>query len=350
MARDLRAPRDPEAVALAALALRNYVTPVAKPTKFEKDTAAALKKLGLTKTVAKSMVANFDRIRPSYRERYLGTLGVAKTMPRKAVRPRDLNEVTTNHVVIPQLSLLRRFRPFPGQPQLPGGPAVLAPIDYTITYEGMHCIDETHYDWAGSDEIYIVTSAVHITRQGANVIRTERHPITNGKSGEYGNVDSHDTRIGPRAACWNGVVADVQLGMSLTTVVFEHDYGDPDALRREVNASVILAIAIATIIFPAAGAILALISASGLVTDFFNWLLQTGDDEIGTVTHVLELSDLEEYARSRTTNYTENPGAGGKQTGLMYHFKASVNDNDYVAAYQVQRNPFAAPFPQGPVD
>lgn len=97
----------------------------------------------------------------------------------------------------------------------------------------MHCIDETHYDWMGSDEVYVITSAVHITRGGANnIVRTERMPLQAGQSGPYGGVDSHDTRIGPRAAVWNGVVADVQLGMSLTTVFFEHDYGNPDHSGR----------------------------------------------------------------------------------------------------------------------
>jgi len=350
MARVLRQPKDPESVALAALALRHYVTPVDAPTKFEADVATKLKSLGLKKATAQRMLDNFDHIRPSNRERFLGPLGVAKRMPRRAIKKRDPNVVTPNHVVIPQFTLRRRFRAniLSGEP-IPLDPQVLAPIDYTITFEGMHCVDETHWDWAGSDEIYVVTSAVHITRQGDNVVRTERHPITAGTSGVYGDVDSHDTRIGPRASCWNGAVAEVRLGMSLTTVVFEHDYGDPDALRDEVNAAVILAIGIATYIYPPAGAILALIQASGLVTDFFNWLLDTGDDEIGTVTQVFELDDLEEYSRTRTSNYTEVFGST-QPTGLMFHFLAAVNDNDYVAAYQVQRNPRAPVLPQTPVD
>jgi hypothetical protein len=43
-------PQGPEAVALAVLALRNYVTSLAAPTQFEKNTAAQFKKLGLKKT------------------------------------------------------------------------------------------------------------------------------------------------------------------------------------------------------------------------------------------------------------------------------------------------------------
>jgi hypothetical protein len=354
MARVLSQPDDPEAIGLAVLALRNYVSPVAKPTTFEKQSAAAFKTLGIKKTTAKRFLANFDKIRASDRERYLGKIGVAKAMPRAAVKKRDLNSVTTNNVVVPQVTLQHRFRGFPfGAPQLPGGPLVLAPIDYTINYTGMHCIDETHYDWAGSDEIYIITSAAHIAKNGDNVVRTERHPINNGKSGIYGDVDSHDTRVGPRAACWNGQVANVQLGMSLTTVVFEHDYGDPDHFKEDIDDAVKLALGIVALLYPPSRALIALIVASGYVTDFVNWLIDTGDDEIGTVTHVLDFSDLEDYARSNLINYSEYPGAtgsSGKPTGLMYHFRASVNDNDYVAAYQVTRNPFAPVYQPGPVD
>ena len=230
----------------------------------------------------------------------------------------------------------------------PPGPQVLAPHDYTISYEGLYCIDESGPDWWGSDESYVVTSAVHITRRGANVVRTERHPFAGNGDDAYGDVDSEEVRIGPRAACWNGVVANVAAGMSLTTTVFDHDEGDPDAYRDEVDAAVKLAIGIAAALYPPAAAILALIEASGLVTDFFNWLLGTGDDQIGTSTLVLELADLENYARSRTsTNYTR---PGRRPTGLQYHFVGTVNDNDYAAAYQVRRNPLAPPFPQGPVE
>ena len=71
------------------------------------------------------------------------------------------------------------------------------------------------------------------------------------------------------------------------------------------------------------------------------------------MTHVLDLEDLEHYSRSLLINYSESPGSSGSSgqpVGLMYHFKAPVNDNDYVAAYQVTRNPNAPPYPQGPVE
>jgi hypothetical protein len=344
MARTLTTPRDPDAVGLAVLALRHFVNPVPAPTAFEVDTAATLTKLKIPKATAARMLQHFDSIRPTVRERFLGKPYDAKTRPAKRIVRRDPNAITTGHVLIPQFTFSDLFRRPPGPPP---GDQVLAPIDYTITYEGLYCIDETGPDWWGSDESYVVTSAVHITPGGANVVRTERHPFAGNQQDAYSDVDSEEVRIGPRAACWNGAVANVTAGMSLTTTVFDHDEGDPDAYRDEVDAAVKLAIAIATYIYPPAGAILALIEASGLITDFFNWLLGTGDDEVGTSTLVLELSDLEAYSRSRTTNYTR---PGRKATGLNYHFLGTVNDNDYAAAYQVRRNPPAPLFPQTPVE
>lgn len=336
MARSLTAPRDPEALGLGILALRNLAAPVAAPSDFETQTLKSLKKLGVTKTVAKRILDNYDKIRPTDKTRFLGPIGVATTPPR-TIRKRPTAALVADRVVIPRTILRERFGPVVTAP-IPSGPAILAPIDYTVTYEGMHCIDETHYDWMGSDEIYVMTSTVHITRNGANVVRTERMPFQAGTSGTYPDVDSHETKIGPRAAAWNGVVTEVQLGMSITTVFFEHDFGDPDHFREEVDAGVKLAIAIAAYLYPPAGAILALIEASGLVTDFFNWILGTGDDEIGTNVTVLEFEDLENFSRTRKTDYRE-PRSSSRTTGLKYHFLGSVNDNDYVAAYTVSRNP-----------
>lgn len=208
----------------------------------------------------------------------------------------------------------------------------------------MHCIDETHCDWMGSDEVDVITSAVHISRGGANnIVRTERMPLQAGQSGTYGGVDSHDTRIGPPGG-------SVERGRGRRPARHVADHGllrarlrQPGPFREEADAAVKLAIAIATYLYPPAGAILALIEASGLVTDFFNWILSTGDDEIGTNVTVLEFEDLENYSRTRQTDYRESR-TSARGTGLMYHFLGSVNDNDYLAAYIVTRNPSAPLF------
>jgi hypothetical protein len=86
MARVLRQPKDPESVALAVLAISHYVTPVDGSTKFEADVATKLKSLGLKKATAQRMLDNFDRIRPSNRERYVAAYQVQRN-PRAPVLP-----------------------------------------------------------------------------------------------------------------------------------------------------------------------------------------------------------------------------------------------------------------------
>jgi hypothetical protein len=204
----------------------------------------------------------------------------------------------------------------------------------------MHCVDETSWDLWYSDEIYIITSAVHITPGGTNVVRTEGHPVGAGGAGTigfYGDVDSGETRPGPVAACWFQPVADTAEGMSLTTVFWEHDEGDPDKYRDEVDHVVKAALVLASIYFPKLGPLWVLLAAEGWVTDFFNWFLSTGDNAIGDAhTAVLTMSDLEDFGRSRQ----HNPYArGGITFRLPFHFVASVNDNDYFAAFTVTRDP-----------
>ena len=126
-----------------------------------------------------------------------------------------------------------------------------------IRYVGFHC-DAERGDFGWSDEVYLITSAAHITAGGANVVRSEKHPL--GAS-EYSNVDVGDTRLGPIAACWQGSADPV----SLTAVAFEHDYGDPNHYREEVDAAVKVAIVIAAIYLgPEAAAVYVLEEATGL--------------------------------------------------------------------------------------
>lgn len=350
MGRQLHRPNDPEAVALAVLALRNYVNAVQNPHGFEQDTSVSLAGLGLDKQVAQRLVDHFDKLPSNTRKRYLGDLGVATRVPDKLViAKRQIPRFPRAQVRISH-EALRRPR-IPGGPGGPGdqmdtaGNQVLAPTDYKVVYEGMYCVDETGWDLWGSDEIYIISSAVHIMPNGTNVVRTERLPITGGNSGVYGDVDSHEKRVGPRSAVWAANVANLDGGMSLTTVVMEHDEGDPNKYKDEVDSAVKVAIAIATYLFPLAGGILALVEASGLVTDFFNWLLGTGDDEVGTNTVVLDRDALEDYSRTPASDFREGSRA---PTGIKYDFSIDVNDHDYYTFYTVERTPSVPDYP-GPV-
>ncbi|WP_419663222.1 uncharacterized protein Dvar_36260 [Desulfosarcina variabilis str. Montpellier] len=372
MARSLRTTLEPDIVALTIKALRIFSTHANLSNDFERDMTQSFIDLDISREVATRLVANFDTIKPAVRMRILGPLGASDTQipagitkgsrtpnalaARSVLRPGLVNELgaqfmfetgaqTHNgilgsaHAIIPQPHALQ-----------PLEEQILAPERFTITYQGMHCRDETGLDSVGSDEIYILTSAVHITTDGTNIVRTERHPLTANGSGVYGDVDSDETRIGPVAACWAADVSDFQAGMSLTTVFMEHDQGDPDAYRDEVDAAVKLSIAAATYFFPPGGVLLALIEASGLVTDFFNWLLGTGDDEIGTASVVLgTLSELEDFARTGLGHLFVRRDGKQVDTGLANHFTAAVSGNDYLAAYRVVRQP-TAPLKQRIID
>lgn len=370
MPRDNRQTFQPEIVALSIIALRSFAEGRIGQSEFESEIATSLARSGVTPETAGKLVRNFDSIRPAVRLRRLGPLGASDAvLPAPVTRgSRTPNSAARETILRPGLVPVRGQRvvapvagaavdagvAHAGGGQAAAGAAVaraqeemvLAPERFTINFQGIHCVDETGIDFLGSDEIYVLTSAVHIKPDGTNVVRTERHPIGANGSGTYGDVDSHETRIGPVAACWSALVADMQEGMSLTTVIMEHDQGDPDAFRDEVDAAVKLAIAVATYLFPPGGALLALIEASGLITDFFNYLLGTGDDEVGTTTIVLgSLSELETYSRTGIGHLWVVRNGQRVDTGLPNHFVAPVNSRDYFAGYIVKREPPAPLLP-----
>jgi hypothetical protein len=211
------------------------------------------------------------------------------------------------------------------------------PIIYTINYRGLWCEEETTWDWASwADEIYLITSAVTI-ENGQNIVRTERHPVAESETW-YSDVDSDEARLGPVAACWQGNSDPV----SLTVVVMEHDEGDPDAFKEEIDAAVKAAIAVASYFYPPA-AWAALLESQ--IADAINWLLDTADDPIETQTVVNPRGLLDLYASQNRATYL---GEGQQNTGLEYHFMTTHNGggSTYIAGFEVLRDP--PNLPEGP--
>jgi hypothetical protein len=353
MARLERPTNNPKIVALGILALRSYARGVSSGTQFEVEMSKALKDLGVSTTTAKRLIANFDRISPRIRQRIFGPLGLSNAQMPASVKRDSVasNSLPRGEFLSPgtvtQTAILGTAGiEFAGN-QNSAEEQILAPERYTISYQGMHCIDETGITDFGSDEIYIITSAIHIKPDGTNTVTTVRHPLRENGAGTYEDVDTHETRIGPVASCWSAQVADTSQGMSLTTVVMEHDHGDPDFYRDEVDAAVKLALAAAALLFPLGAPLLLLIDTSGLVTDFFTWVFGSGDDKIGTVTSVLELSELETFSRTRLSSFRAIRNGKQVDTGLKHHFLAPVNNSDsrYVAGLRVTRIPVAPLFP-----
>jgi hypothetical protein len=94
MSRALRRPKDPEALALAVLALRRYAQGAPPEVPFEAEIAAALRNLDVPPEGAGRLVDNFDEIRPSVRRRLLGPQGLSDArIPRERVPRREPRSV-----------------------------------------------------------------------------------------------------------------------------------------------------------------------------------------------------------------------------------------------------------------
>ena len=129
---------------------------------------------------------------------------------------------------IPVRALQDLLHPRPPSPIVPPP----APPVYTLRYRGLYCQEETTWDQASwSDEVYVITSAVHIDANGHNVVRTEALPTAQSHAW-YDDVDSGEVRFGPVAACWRGNSDPV----SLTAVVYEHDQGTRTRTRMRCTS------------------------------------------------------------------------------------------------------------------
>jgi len=353
-AHQLSRTRDPDGIAATAIALRMFGAGNAPQTGAETEYFDAFARAGLSVQAAKQMADRFYARSAPLRRRHLGPLAEAgASLPATPVRGEVGAVAASGHTAV-----RARFR---GQAAAPVGAEATAEgarptvqVSYGINYKGMHCVDETGPDFPFSDEVYIITSVVHIEAlqpgqsERQNIARTTRHPFGFVGRKTYGDVDSRETRIGPEVAIWDGQAGEFEGGVSVTCVFMERDKGDPDFYRDEVENVVKLAIAGVAIKYPALAPLLKLEALSETLTDLVNWFLPTDDDEIGHVTMVIDQADLEGFSRAPLTEYVDvfNLPAGfgntrqvRRPTGLMYHFLASVNDNDYFAGFEVVRTP-----------
>lgn len=293
--------------------------------------------------VARNLVQNFDRLTPTLRRRALGPFenqAIAPSPRAAPSRPVGRRVLAT----IPRV----RIHGDPGAGQIAGGqiagegannPAINF---YAIDYRGFHC-EKVVGDAIGSDEVYAITSVVTVEPNGANTVRTEKHPV--GQV-EYGDVDLAETRLGPVARCYQG-----RHGMmSLTVVAFERDHGDPNFYRDEVHALVLAAAAAATRFGPigvAIGAFMTLLSVQ--IRDVINWFLDTDDDQVDIArTAIFDLQTIEELGRGRKQFYIANIyGPFGDQvlgsytTPLQCHYFSvhTGGGGQYVFGFDFVRDP-----------
>ena len=194
----------------------------------------------------------------------------------------------------------------------------------------------------------MISSAVNISDNGDNKVRTVKHPIDRV---EYEDIDSGDTRLGPIAECWRGL----DLPVSLTVVAYERDYGDPDYYRDEIHTAVTAAIAIAVLYYGIKDPrqIAALAAVGELVGDIANWLFQTEDDQVDIPrTAILDGAHIERLgAHGRKRHYHRQQNPFGDETAyatpLLYHFATKHNGlgGQYTFGFELERDP---PFVETP--
>jgi hypothetical protein len=153
---------------------------------------------------------------------------------------------------------------------------------FRLTYKGLYCKDETNWDGAtNSDEIYLITTVIGVDDNGQNVVRTERHPLTTTC---YSDVDRGESRVGPVAAVWQGKNERI----SLMVHCFEHDYGDPNKYKAEIELATRAAVTAAA----AYGFDPTNKETLDLLERFANWLFDTEDDAIDTTVHVFHTNEV----------------------------------------------------------
>lgn len=218
-------------------------------------------------------------------------------------------------------------------------------IRYTIRYKGLWCQEETN--GPGSDEIYVITSGLAINKSVNSTLETLSHP-KGTQSMYYGDVDSLEERVGPVAVVYTGSPDT----LSLAVVVMEHDHGDPNHYRDEVETFVGGVIALATYLWgPAA----ALAYFKDNIVDAINWILGTSDDVISSKVMTWERPELEQLAL-QSPGYHQGwkreviPSPFGPQTfgplvnistGLLIHFvtEHQGDGSNYVVGFDIERDP-----------
>jgi hypothetical protein len=147
--------------------------------------------------------------------------------------------------------------------------------DVVVHYTGLNCFGETSWDQGSdSDEPYVICTIT--TPTGSRTVRSR----------VYDDVDAGETRPDIMEV-YRGRAAGLVLGVR----VMEHDHGDPEKYRKEVEAAVTHAskgLSVLVGYIPVFGPILSGAAAEGLdaarpaITNAVNKALNFGDDTIGT--------------------------------------------------------------------
>ncbi len=159
-----------------------------------------------------------------------------------------------------------------------------------IFYSGLYCIQESEWDQSSdSDEPYVIIGVSSPKWVGSFTTPT------------YSDVDSHESRPG-----WMEIYHGKPYGITIGTVVMEHDEGDQNKYREEIQRVLKINHEIGTValgLIPLVGPIIAGIVGPALgklmpkigdsLTKIFNWQ----DDKVGSDTKIISAKEMVLLAR-----------------------------------------------------
>ena len=298
--------RNPVAVATIIDLIHWYSQGSSPKTKLERAVLQGLSKTDPDRSVSQRMVENFSTISSKHKTPIFGRFVPGKL---RAIPENELKQAFTR----PQRTFLIEDDVSLGDP-----PQFPPDTQFTIDYMGIYCKERTgDRFFSPSDEPYVITVSVS-TEGGTNVERSELHPFGDPDK-RYGDVDDGESRKGPIAVCWAGVEPVREI--SIVTSVIEHDEGDQDAYRDEIE-TVVNAIAEIAILY----GVSIPESIQSLAVDVFTWLSGSSDDEIGTQVVILTPAWIRRWAALPTRKFSEKRIVK-KPKGFMTYVEEEVTDN-----------------------
>ncbi|HKQ75090.1 MAG TPA: hypothetical protein VJ810_15445 [Blastocatellia bacterium] len=193
---------------------------------------------------------------------------------------------------------------------------------YRIEFAGIYCQKEASWDQgSSSDEPYVLFTMTQRFRDPWS----RRSAVYDNLPGGAGGIDSGDDfrELPPLLTLFGQGGHETAEETAIVATFMEHDFGDPDKYKEEIELLVRAAQA-----YAAAHGIPVPDAVANFAVDLINDLLDTDDDLIGVNTAVLSPDAFAFYASKPLTHFKQQ---------LHYHFYTYHTDGDakYYAMYRV---------------
>jgi hypothetical protein len=202
------------------------------------------------------------------------------------------------------------------------GSAPDAARKYRIEFAGIYCQKETSWDQASAhDEPYVLFTITQRFREPWS----HRSSVYENLPGGADGIDSGDDfrELPPLLTLFGQAGHEPAEETAIVATVMEHDFGNPDEYKEEIELLVRAAQA-----YAASQGVPIPDAVANLVVEGINDLLDTDDDLIGVNTAVLGPEAFPAYATTPLTHFKQQ---------LHYHFFTYHTDGDakYYAMYRV---------------